>query len=52
MNVHKTRAEPVPFGLRRETVDRTRVASDQVRALESQSGVALGSIARQNLVVH
>ena len=33
-------------GLRRATVDRMRVVEDQIRTLQSTSGVALGAIAR------
>ena len=52
MHVRKTTVEAVPLGLRRETVDRMRMTTEQVRTLEVTSGVALGAIARQHLSEH
>ena len=49
MHAHETRADLVPLGLRWATVGKTRVAVEQVRTLESQSGVDLGVIGRHHL---
>ena len=42
----------MPPGLRQTTVGRKRVVVDQARSLESQSGVALGAITCQDLIVY